>query len=130
VGTTATGEPLYSFAHRTFLEYFAAMHLAAEADTPEALARALIPPLVRGEWDIIPELAIAMKDEATSGGGQRVLQAMLKDRRYTSDAARRNLLLLAVYCLNLGGPDPGLCQDPDQTSSGLPPRSRNRRQGA
>lgn len=101
VGTAATGEPLYSFAHRTFLEYFAAAHLAAEAETPEALARTLIPPLVRGEWDITAQLAIAMKDETTTGGGQRVLQAMLKDRRYTSEAARRNLLLLAVYCLNM-----------------------------
>lgn len=33
-GTTATGEKLYSFTHRTFLEYFAAARLAFDSDTP------------------------------------------------------------------------------------------------
>lgn len=100
VGTTAAGEPLYSFAHRTFLEYFAAAYLATEADTPEALARTLLPRLVRSQWDIIAQLAIVMKDEAITGGGQRVLQALLKDRRYTSASALRNLVLLAASCLD------------------------------
>lgn len=100
VGTTATGEPLYSFAHRTFLEYFAAGHVAADADTPEALARMLMLRLARGEWDVIAQLAIAMKDEAIIGGGQRVLQALLNDRRYTSNEARGNLILIATSCVD------------------------------
>jgi adenylate kinase family enzyme len=100
VGTTAAGEPLYAFAHRTFMEYFAATHLSTHAETPEALARTLMPHLVRGEWDIISQLAIAMKDEAIEGGGQRTLQALLKDRRYKSDAARSMFLLTAVSCLD------------------------------
>ena len=33
-GTTATGETLYSFTHRTFLEYFSAAYLAYRCDTP------------------------------------------------------------------------------------------------
>jgi len=37
-GTTARGEPLYAFTHRTFLEYFAAYRLASTCDTPEDLA--------------------------------------------------------------------------------------------
>jgi hypothetical protein len=32
---------LYSFTHRTFLEYFAATHLAYDCDAPELLARTL-----------------------------------------------------------------------------------------
>jgi predicted NACHT family NTPase len=39
-GTTASGEKLYAFTHRTFLEYFAAAQLAY-SDTPENLARTL-----------------------------------------------------------------------------------------
>jgi predicted NACHT family NTPase len=34
VGTTADGEKLYAFTHRTFMEYFAAGDLAAISDTP------------------------------------------------------------------------------------------------
>ena len=37
-GTTAAGERLYAFTHRTFLEYFAAAYLAYDSDTPEQLA--------------------------------------------------------------------------------------------
>ena len=100
VGTTPAGEPLYAFAHRTFLEYFAAGHLAAHADTPEALAMALTPRLVRGEWDVIAQLAIAMKDDAVIGGGQRTLQALFRNRRARSERAHRFLLLLAISTLD------------------------------
>ena len=41
MGTAANGEKLYSFTHRTFMEYFTAVHLATVADTPEDLAHAL-----------------------------------------------------------------------------------------
>ncbi|NUP53302.1 MAG: NACHT domain-containing protein [Catenulispora sp.] len=100
VGTTAAGESMYSFAHRTFLEYFAAAQVAADADTPEALARICLQHLARSEWDVVIQLAIAMKDEAISGGGQRTLQGLFKDRRYTSSEARRNLVHLASSCLD------------------------------
>ncbi|HEU5331378.1 MAG TPA: NACHT domain-containing protein [Actinocrinis sp.] len=100
VGATARGEPLYAFAHRTFLEYFAAAHLAATTDTPEALAHILLPRVTRAEWDITAQLAIAMKDEASEGGGARVLAALFADRRYTSAEARGRLLMLAATCVD------------------------------
>jgi predicted NACHT family NTPase len=40
-GTTAQGEELYTFTHRTFMEYFAAAYLAADCDSPEELAKRL-----------------------------------------------------------------------------------------
>lgn len=100
VGTTAAGEPLYAFAHRTFLEYFAAAHLAFHADTPEQLAWALAPRLDNGEWDVIAQLAIAMKDESTARGGQRTLQALLEERGFGSNRGRGLLLLTAASCLD------------------------------
>jgi predicted NACHT family NTPase len=57
VGTTATGENLYAFTHRTFLEYFAAAWLAYDCDTPERLARRLAPRIAREEWPVVAELA-------------------------------------------------------------------------
>lgn len=41
IGTTAYGEKLYAFTHRTFMEYFTAAHLATVSDTPEDLANVL-----------------------------------------------------------------------------------------
>jgi len=49
-GTTESGESLYTFTHRTFLEYFTASYLIAVHDTPEQLAAILIPHLARAEW--------------------------------------------------------------------------------
>jgi hypothetical protein len=46
-GTTAAGERLYSFTHRTFLEFFAAAQLAYDSDTPDKLARTLAPHVAR-----------------------------------------------------------------------------------
>ena len=48
-GTTAAGERLYGFTHRTFLEYFTAAHVAYASDTPEQLAATLSPRISMGE---------------------------------------------------------------------------------
>ena len=100
VGTTADGEPMYTFAHRTFLEYFAAEHLAVTADTPEDLARTLLPKVTRGEWDVVAQLAIAVKDRTSERGAERILTALFADRRYTSLKAREKLLILAADCFD------------------------------
>jgi hypothetical protein len=78
VGTTAAGDKLYAFTHRTFLEYFAAAYLAYDCDTPESLAATLAPHLVRDEWPVVAELAMQIKDRASSNGAARVYAAMLE----------------------------------------------------
>ena len=100
VGTTARGEVLYAFAHRTFLEYFAAAYLAATTDTPEALAHDLLPRVIRAEWDITAQLAIAMKDETCEGGASRVLTALFTEWSEASAEARGRLLVLTVSCVD------------------------------
>jgi hypothetical protein len=76
-GTTARGEPLYAFTHRTFLEYFAAARLASTCDTPEDLARTLAPRLAGAEWTIVAELAIQLKDRSTDLGADRIYRELL-----------------------------------------------------
>jgi predicted NACHT family NTPase len=75
-GTTAQGEKLYSFTHRTFLEYFAAVHLATVTDTPEGLASVLADRLRKGEWEIVGQLAIQIKDRNSYRGADRVYTAL------------------------------------------------------
>jgi hypothetical protein len=77
-GTTADGEKLYSFTHRTFLEYFAAAHLATVSDTPEDLARTLAPVLdSAGPWNLVGQLAIQIKDRNSSSGADRIYASLL-----------------------------------------------------
>ncbi|WCD95039.1 NACHT domain-containing protein [Streptomyces sp. HUAS 31] len=106
VGTDAQGESLYTFTHRTFLEYFAAAQLASTSDTPEVLARRLAPRVTRQEWDVVGQLAVQIKDRTTDAGAARVFTTLLSDRRRRSVASRGNLLAFLARCLTCVDPPP------------------------
>lgn len=132
-GTTATGENLYSFTHRTFLEHFAAGHLAYESDTPEKLARTLAPHVARGEWEVVGELAVQIKDSTSSEGARRVYKELLGERRRRAPKGRSNILQFLARTLRSVDPSPQIARrltreiadflfsgDPDDSIFGLP----------
>jgi hypothetical protein len=92
VGTTGEGEPLYTFTHRTFLEYFAGSYLASICDTPEQLAQRLAPHVSRAEWDVVGQLAIQIKDRNIERGAERVYEALLGEKRKRAARGRSNVL--------------------------------------
>ena len=99
VGTTAGGESLYTFTHRTFLEFFAARFLSSAHDTPEQLARALAPRVARDEWPVVAPLAVQIKDQSIDKGAERLLLTLLGERRKRSSEARLRILSLIADCL-------------------------------
>jgi hypothetical protein len=98
VGTTADGEPLYTFTHRTFLEYFAAFHLAVSHDAPEELAATLLPAVAKEQWEVVAELAIMIKDRSCDRGAERAIQALLAEDGL-SDKERGHVLTFAARCV-------------------------------
>ena len=94
-GTTAAGDKLYSFTHRTFLEYFAAWHLSATSDTPEDLADRLITSIRSSNWEVVGELAIQIKDRSTDQGADRAYQRILA-RTEHADAQMRGLFIMLL----------------------------------
>ena len=98
-GATGDGDTLYTFTHRTFLEYFAAAYLAINSDTPEMLAKALLPHVAKQEWDVVAELAIQKKEQINERGAERVINAMLNDRRKRNARGRSNVLQFLMRCL-------------------------------
>jgi hypothetical protein len=104
VGSTATGEQLYTFTHRTFLEYFAACYLASINELPEKLAQAIAPRAARGEWDMVAQLAVQIKDRSTERGAERIFNTLIGDRRRRSHHHRLNILAFLARCL--GGVQP------------------------
>jgi hypothetical protein len=105
-GTTADGQRLYAFTHRTFLEYFAAAYLAATCDTPEKLARTIGPHVARQEWEVVADLATQIKDRATDRGAERIIAALLTERRHRSTQSRSHILEFLAHGLRFVDPPP------------------------
>ncbi len=101
-GITPAGERLYAFTHRTFLEYFAAAQLAYSGDSPEELARKLLPHIAGdGSW-VVAELALQIKDRTSNGGAPRIYAALLRDR--SGESAK--VLDFLASCLRSVDPAP------------------------
>lgn len=98
-GTTSTGESLYTFTHRTFLEYFAASYLSGAHDSPEKLARKLLPKVARHEWDVVAELAIQIKDRSSERGAERAVTVMLAECERYGYEKHYNVLSFVVRCI-------------------------------
>ncbi|HEY1214419.1 MAG TPA: hypothetical protein VGE93_12365, partial [Bryobacteraceae bacterium] len=99
-GTTSTGEGLYTFTHRTFLEYFAASYLSVSHDSPEQLARTLLPKVARHEWDVVAELAIQVKDRSSERGAERAINVLLTGSDRFAYEKRKNTLSFIVRCID------------------------------
>jgi hypothetical protein len=95
-GTTADGEKLYGFTHRTFLEYFTAWHLVVTSESPEDLARMLAPRIAAGEWTTVAALAMKIKSQASDRGADRVY-AVLLDPGLAASHAGPLLEFLATF---------------------------------
>jgi hypothetical protein len=113
-GTTANGERLYAFTHRTFLEYFAGAHLASTCDTPEALASALAPKIARQEWDVVAEIAVQIKCAGIDRGAERTYAALLA----SPEGLRRrsHVLQFLARCMRFLEPPPRTVRDLARTT--------------
>ncbi|MEO3813448.1 NACHT domain-containing protein [Sphaerisporangium sp. B11E5] len=108
VGTTERGEDLYTFTHRTFMEYFAAYHLSSIHEAPEKLAKVLAPHLARNEWEVVAQLAIQIKHYTIDRGGERVCVSLLNEKIRRNSKSRGNILGFVARCLSFMDPPPFL----------------------
>ena len=110
-GTTAAGEPIFTFTHRTFMEYFAAVHLIRISDTPENLAKVLLPHIAREEWDVVAQLAVQQSDKGHDRGTERALRTMLSDPRKRSRINRGRILNFLTRCCEFAVVSPALLRE-------------------
>ncbi|WP_314506036.1 NACHT domain-containing protein [uncultured Microbacterium sp.] len=109
-GTTEEGQSLYTFTHRTFLEYFAAVHLTRINDTPEKLSAMLLPRVAREEWDVVAQLAVQQADRLERGT-ERVLSSMLHERRRRTADNRGRVLAFVARCTSFAVVSPSLIRE-------------------
>jgi|GEM_PF-4115592 len=107
-GTTAEGESLYQFAHRTFLEFFTAEHLVRTHATPADLGKVLRPRIWKGEWDVVAELAFQLQDDHVDGAADRLLLELLADSG--GDRDRNAALSFAARSLSFLVPGRATCR--------------------
>jgi len=110
-GTTKEGERLYQFTHRTFLEYFTAIHLVRISRTPDDLRDILLPRIAKREWDVVAQLAFQIQDKKTEGAGDELLTSLLNQFRKAENEEKRNLLSFATRCLEFMVPTPKVRRD-------------------
>jgi hypothetical protein len=84
-------DKIYRFTHRTFLEYFAAVHLERTHPSPGKLWKKIAPRLSVGEWDVIAELSVQMLAKSHDEAADRVMEKLVAsvDRRKSAMSAVR-----------------------------------------
>ena len=98
-GTTKTGEKLYQFTHRTFLEYFTAAHLVRTHVTPQELVKLLLPKIAAKEWDVVAQLAFHILARQTAGAEDILPMILIDQAKGKSNQEAWNLLSFTARCL-------------------------------
>ena len=105
-GTTAEGNSLYQFTHRTFLEYFTAAHLVRINPTPQQLWNVLQPKIAKGEWDVVAQLAYQIQSKNVEGAGDHLLAKAIEQTQSSDPRERWICLHFAARCLGFIIPSP------------------------
>ena len=95
VGSTDL-EPIYGFAHRTFMEFFAAEHLVRHHPTAEGVWRTIEPQLAGGQWDVVAQLAVQLLDRNVAGGAEEVIRLALRSGAASADFCAGTLAHVSV----------------------------------
>lgn len=95
-GTTKSGERLYQFTHRTFLEFFTACHLVRVRRSPEELGGFLLPKILNREWDVVSQLCFQIQSNHIEGAGDELLEMLLVNLSSHHQRKKENLL---SFCL-------------------------------
>lgn len=111
-GSTADGQGLYQFTHRTFLEYFTAAHLVRTRNTPAGVLKFLRNKIKRAEWDVVSQLAFQMTARRHDNGAKEILGGLLEyARQHEELGARLNFASFMIRSLGFLVPPPSVVRD-------------------
>jgi hypothetical protein len=92
VGTTAAGEPIYQFTHRTFMEYYAALHIFRRNRTPEGVYKALRDQIASAEWGLVPILAVQIMSRWLDNAADDFLAELLRSQHHADTQVANSLI--------------------------------------
>lgn len=98
VGSTDM-EPLYGFAHRTFLEFFAAEHLVRTRKKELAVWAELSPRVRASQWDVVGQLALQLIERNTEDGAELIVRAAMDEAARSPVRERQRLAHFGAVAL-------------------------------
>ena len=106
---SSTREPLFQFAHRTFLEYFTAKYLVRTAESVAALGNFLLDKMGPAAWDMVAQLAFQIQ-HSHNDAGDELLELTLRSAEESDGPARMARLSFAARTLQFLVPTPGVAR--------------------
>jgi len=100
-GSTRSGELLFQFTHRTFLEYFAALYLVRRDRSPEKLLDSLWPLILGVERTVVTQLAFQIMSRPFDNAADDFLDMMLGRLHGLRDSDRARIILWAAEAASL-----------------------------
>ncbi|WP_326798576.1 NACHT domain-containing protein [Streptomyces sp. NBC_01808] len=100
VGTHPSGERIYSFTHRTFLEYFSARQLVRENGDADGLYSEIREHLKNESWDVTAQLAVQFLDERLDSAATNFVICALSEARAEPPTSPARLALTS-FCARL-----------------------------
>jgi hypothetical protein len=98
-GTLRSGERLYQFSHRTFLEYYTADYLLRTTETAKDLWLILKDRLSRGEWDVVAQMAFQRRHRSSETAGDALLESVINESARAGVTEAMNLAYFGARCL-------------------------------
>jgi hypothetical protein len=95
-GVDESDNELYAFAHRTFLEFFTAGWYAMGDMSVSALTEVLVARVLAGQWEMISQLAVQLRNRAVRNSATTVLQDITNRLDATNSTDRAKLLWFAA----------------------------------
>lgn len=99
-GLNELGEGLYRFTHKTFLEYFAAVHLARTLPLIPELCATLLPGVIAGDLDVVAELALQMACGHIQGGADTAISELISGLK-DCNSYQDHYTLITFICRSL-----------------------------
>ena len=111
-GSTADGEALFQFTHRTFLEYFTAGYLVRNSRSLEQILETLVPRIENREWDVVAQLAFQIQTRSLEDAADDLLSGLLERASESgSPRARANVVSFAGRTLEFLVPSPRVTRE-------------------
>lgn len=99
IGSDRAGGDLFAFTHRTFLEFFAAEQVLNDYETTAQLLRVLRPKILGGEWEVVAQLAVHIKERRRLNSGDDILNDLLRRTEGHGGVRRQRALTFAARLL-------------------------------